>query len=265
MIAEGHWKSLVHDGEDILIADLIDRMQDTYHFDNDVANRIVFNYRTYPMTKVGGKQQLVRLYKDDGYLLSDREVRPATHSVKRDISIHDFWVEVMVKENTIFQEDITCDSEFMMNTLDEIGDSIRKSFHFVPQTEKIHLFMDNAGGHGTIECKLEFEAKLKKKYNVIVNWQVPQSPETNLLDLGVWMSLQSLVERIHRFTLWTPDLLHISVMKAWTVYNGYTKFRRVNQRWKEVLALIIEDKGGNEKVEQCRTKLTKLEHLPPHT
>ena len=52
-------------------------------------------------------------------------------------------------------------------------------------------------------------------------------------------------------------------MKAWMVYAAYDKFARVNKRWKEVLALIIEDKGGNDKVEQCRSKLSKLERLPP--
>ena len=38
--------------------------------------------------------------------------------------------------------------------------------------------------------------KLKEDYNIILKHQVPNSPETNLLDLGVWRALQSAVENL---------------------------------------------------------------------
>ena len=93
---------------------------------------------------------------------------------------------------------------------------------------------------------------------------MPNSPETNLLDLGVWMSLQSLVEACHHksYTI-HPDELDKSVCKAWAGINGYTKFNEVSNKWKEVLALIIADDGGNAKVEQCRTAEDKKTILPP--
>ena len=44
--------------------------------------------------------------------------------------------------------------------------------------------MDNAGGHDKIEVTKAYVEKLEKDYNITVVWQVPHSPETNLLDLG---------------------------------------------------------------------------------
>ena len=48
---------------------------------------------------------------------------------------------------------------------------------------QITLFMDNAGGHGKIEEKEQYEQILKDELNVMIEWQVSQSPQTNMLDL----------------------------------------------------------------------------------
>jgi hypothetical protein len=56
--------------------------------------------------------------------------------------------------------------------------------------------MDNAGGHGTNDAKLQY-IDLLKAFKVEVIWQVPRSPETNMLDLGVWMSIQCSVMNVH--------------------------------------------------------------------
>lgn len=57
--------------------------------------------------------------------------------------------------------------------------------------------MDNTGGHDTGDVIKEYITILKDKHNVIVVFQVPRSPYTNLLDLGVWCSLESEVEKTH--------------------------------------------------------------------
>ncbi len=66
------------------------------------------------------------------------------------------------------------------------------------KNETIYIFMDNEGGHGTYSKKEEYVSVLIEKYNIIVVWQVPNSPQTNLLDLGFWATHQALVERLHR-------------------------------------------------------------------
>ena len=75
--------------------------------------------------------------------------------------------------------------------------------------------MDNAGGHGKKEIKEEYVKKLKEKYNVEVEWQIPNSPETNMLDLGTWFALQSKVEMNHRNKVMNKDVLATTVEKCW--------------------------------------------------
>ena len=53
----------------------------------------------------------------------------------------------------------------------------------------IYLIMDNAGGYGTKECIESYVKLLKDKYNIIIKHQIPRSPETNVLDLGIWNSI----------------------------------------------------------------------------
>ena len=57
--------------------------------------------------------------------------------------------------------------------------------------------MDNAGGHGTKAAVGEYKQLLIDRHNVHVIHQSPRSPEVNALDLGLWRSLQSSVEK-HR-------------------------------------------------------------------
>ena len=78
-----------------------------------------------------------------------------------------------------------------------IGEQICEAFSWVTNNKPIYLVMDNAGGHSTAGCIDEYVDLLKDKYNVIVRHQEPRSPETNLLDLGVWCSLQSWVDKAH--------------------------------------------------------------------
>ena len=56
--------------------------------------------------------------------------------------------------------------------------------------------MDDAGGHGTDEAK-EAHVNVSKEKSIEVIWQVPWLPETNMLDLWAWMSIQSVVQRVH--------------------------------------------------------------------
>ena len=269
LIEHGHWKSLVPESPfpyvdtNILIADLIQLMQDTYHFDNDIKSQITFCYRTWPMKVVGKASKPICITNPHQYLLKDLKCRVTPNGPIRNVTLDDMFIRIQIPEGAFIHDDCSCDLEFMMLVVDEIGDSIQKSFHWVKKGVPIHLFMDNISSHGTIDCKEEFVKTLKEKYNVVVVWQVPRSPETNLLDLGVWMSFQSLVERLHRFQLMEPNVLNRTVMKAWIVYSGYTKLKEVDDRWKEVLALIIKDDGSNALVETCWKMEAKQEVLPP--
>ena len=74
-----------------------------------------------------------------------------------------------------------------------------------------------------------------------------------MLDLGVWMALQSLVEKLHLGKVMQ------SVELSRTVADSFGRisqdiFTRVYERWKHTLRLIISGKGTNEVVEDHRGK-----------
>ena len=79
------------------------------------------------------------------------------------------------------------------------------------------LMMDNAGGHGSNEAVEKYTEDLKNKHKIETIQQVPRSPDrdTNVLDLGIWMSLQSAVEKEHRGQKNDANALDKTVMKVW--------------------------------------------------
>ena len=115
----------------------------------------------------------------------------------------------------------------------------------------IFLYLDNAGGHGTNDCVAEHVKMLKEEFNVICVHQRPRSPATNMLDLGVWMAFQNVVEKIHAGKVRERDALARTVEEAWREMEP-VKLTNVWNRWRLVLDLIIEDDGGNRKVESKR-------------
>ena len=119
---------------------------------------------------------------------------------------------------------------------------------------RIFLYLDNAGGHGTDACVDEYVKMLKEKFNLICVHQRPRSPAINMLDLGIWMAFQNVVEKLHFGCMKEPNALARTVNKAWEELEP-AKLTNVFNRWKLVLDLIIDDDGGNQKVESKRGKL----------
>ena len=152
-----------------------------------------------------------------------------------------------------YEQDCSCDSQFMLGIMEEIGDAIRNYYWFLPYFISVYLVIDNAGGHGTNEAKKEYEKMLRDKYNIILLFQVPNSPETNLLDLGVWRSVQSL--KLSFRDRYDADVLSATVFRAWNNFSSAT-IDKVYKRWELVLKLVLLDNGGNRYVESFRGKLT---------
>ena len=82
-----------------------------------------------------------------------------------------------------------------------------------------------------------------------------------MLDLGVWVALQSVVESIHKGKVMQCDELAKSVITAFNSIDA-SVFDKVHERWKLVLHLIMSGKGTNEVVEQHRGLNKKLTDLP---
>ena len=114
--------------------------------------------------------------------------------------------------------------------------------------------LDSAGGHGTNEAITKYKADLERDFKIILVHQIPQSPDTNALDLGIWMSLQSAVEKSHRLMRGDPEALHQTVLKVWDEVASEEAFVKVFDRLKKNYALIKKNGGGNDLVEEYRGK-----------
>ncbi len=76
-----------------------------------------------------------------------------------------------------------------------------------------------------------------------------------MLDLGVWMSIQSAVMKTHYGRRCHHDALAKSVEDAWNGYLSQEAFTNVYKRLRVVLACIVDANGGNRLVESKRGKL----------
>jgi hypothetical protein len=78
-----------------------------------------------------------------------------------------------------------------------------------------NLILDNARRHGTRASIEEYTRWLRNEHNVVIKFQPPCSPEVNALDLGIWMSLQSVIECRHQNRRCDIDALATKVQEAW--------------------------------------------------
>jgi len=167
------------------------------------------------------------------------------------LAIDDVNLSYFYTQGSLIKEEVTCNSQFMLDTMPTIGAQIRDRMPWIPLETPIHLILDNAGGHGTRAAIEEYTRRLRNEHNVIIKFQPARSPELNALDLGIWMSLQSAVERRHRNRRRDIDALSRTVQEAWEDLPADT-IQRVFNRIPVVHQLIVECGGDNVNVEERR-------------
>ena len=96
---------------------------------------------------------------------------------------------------------------------------------------------------------------LKEQFNIMVILQVLRSPYANLLDLTVWCSLQDAVEKEHYMNRMNVHALVDSVEKAWKGDCVDDIIRKVWNRLRNFLALVVDVDGGNNLVEKKKKML----------
>ena len=242
------WRNIVSEDYNISTADLLNQIVEMYDLDEFVSERLTFSYYTY----ANGKKVIKDLAATQTF--NDLGMMTKETGEQAPLTIDNLRIQVLLNKGDEVDEDVTCDSAFMLETMPNIAQTIRDKFHWIPATEKVYLVMDNAGGHGSDEAKETYVNLLKEK-NIEVIWQVPRSPETNMLDLGVWMSIQSVVQRVHFNRRCHHDALARSVEDAWSSHLNEGAFLRVYKRIRVVLRCILDDDGGNHLVEKKRGKL----------
>ena len=253
-IKEGAWRDLHSDG--ITVDELREVIQEQYALDDAVVDRIEFQYKT----KIGnkGNSKMVSIF--DGGSKLEGEIR--TDDGKRQLTVQDLNIRVRYRRGDMIATECSCDSAYMLSAMDRVGKSIREAYHWIPPSEKCYLVMDNAGGHGTDDAIEKYIKMLDEKYNITTIFQIPRSPYTNVLDLGVWCSLQARVEKTHFNKRCEVNALSRSVYDTWNHGHLDDMITRVFDRLRNVLVLICEAKGKNDLVEQNEVKILRSSTYP---
>ena len=90
---------------------------------------------------------------------------------------------------------------------------------------------------------IEYTTLLKEEFNVEIIHQVPRLPYTNVLNLGIWRSLQSIVKYKHYMRCCNTYVLCRTVIDAWNGGNLNNIIGKVFTRMEKVICLLKKEKG----------------------
>ena len=258
-LSRGGWRLLLTDIQSV--EEIFNIIEEHYLLDNFIRERLQMVYVTY---SAGGQKQkkICRENRIIGEVIQRALIRPQIDAEPRGLTYNDLLLEVKPKENDTREVDASCDSEYMLRTMHKVGRALREAYHFKPVEETIYLVMDNAGGHGKKEAIKEYTKYLKDEYNVQIIPQVPRSPYTNLLDLGVWCSFQARVKKKHHGQRCKVETLVESAYNTWNDESLDDVIGKVYKRLQRVLALIVKGNGSNDLVETHRGKKHENLDLP---
>jgi hypothetical protein len=232
------------------VDELFDIIVDSYDLEEHIAERLELNYEDYSQ---GAKKtkNIKKLKRTD---VLEGHKRRTEGGATVDVALEDLHLAVRYEKGDSVVEDISCNSDYMIEIMPKVGEAIRRSHHWVPRDQWIYLVLDSAGGHGTNEAIAQYKAALERDWKIKLVHQIPQSPDTNVLDLGIWMSLQSAVEKRHRLRRGDKEALHESVMAVWDKVANEEAFVKVFDRLKKNYAIIEKSGGGNDFCEEFRGK-----------
>ena len=248
-LKKGMWREICSE-MDVNADDIIELLSVTYNLDEYIQDRMEVFY----VTKIGsnGNTKKVVLDRCDYFKTCKVRDNDDKNVPERSVLLSDLEVQVRNFVGDTVEDDCSCDSEYMMGAMKRVGEAIRKRFDWIPMSQKCYLVMDNAGGHGTKDAIADYRNDLLTSYNVEIIFQIPRSPFTNVLDLGVWMSLQAVVERKHFLRRSTTAALENTVMQTWNSTDLNQVLTNVFGRLRVVLCNILKGKGGNTLVEEDR-------------
>jgi hypothetical protein len=235
---------------------LVNEINNSYNLDPCIAKGLSFSYHSYNSGYSKAVERLVLEENGADLILGNRSLIDKNGKIKQ-VVLDDIDTHVMVPKDTEVERDITCDSAFMLKTVHEVGLAIHYAYNWLHPDTPIVLFMDNTGGHGPNKAKEEYVSILLKKYKVVVEWQILNSLDTNLLDLGFWTTHQSIVD-----LKWmdVEALLH-TIQEAFQMID-LDKVTHIYQQWEYILDLIMKGEGTNDLVEMNRRLTKSLDALP---
>jgi len=173
------------------LGDLKDKIAEQSFFNEDIKERLVIRYRISV-----GKD----LLKKAKYIDKDSNPIPTLNALRLRC------YTLMVKYNGCKEDqddkkrkvDVSYDSNFMTEVMPKIGNAVRDVYHWVLPGVAIYLYLGNTGGDGTKEAVDAYVKVLKDNYyHIKCIHQCHCLLATNMLDLGVWMAFQCVVEKEH--------------------------------------------------------------------
>lgn len=238
--------------------DLFDSISQFYGLSEFVSDRLEIYFPDY---KENGdpkaNNRKYRVVKGNEVLSSLEQYKPDSGGQKVKVELGDLRLGVRYRDGDKVTNDVSCDSKWMLETMGEVAQAIRAAYHWIPADQIIYLVMDNAGGHGTDKAVEAYTKQLLDEHKIEIIQQVPRSPETNVLDLGIWMSLQSAVEKEHRNMRHDANALNETVMRVWDAVASEDAFKNVFGKLPVIYANIKNNRGGNNLVESNRGKAGK--------
>jgi len=128
--------------------------------------------------------------------------------------------------------------------------------------DRVVVQMDSAGGHSAKktavmltdygqEIIVPVEGRLGTTRTITIEFipQPTRSPDLNVLDLGAWYSLQSVVEECKYEAEATKKLTHRvidEVLKAWSRWESAEKLTALFKTLEKVVAQVVKHEGGNQ-------------------
>ena len=107
-------------------------------------------------------------FDDEEENLSSKNVRLENNSdlLSRTVRISDMNVCVRNQIRDEVEEDINCDSSYMIPAMDRVGLIICEAYHWVPREQKCYRVMDNAGDHGSDVAIKQYRDNILDQYNI---------------------------------------------------------------------------------------------------
>ena len=223
-----------------------DKLAERFHLRDGVKERIVFvRVKKAKEPASAGKNAKQRQLETlaEGQAFGDK--------------FEEYFIRVQSKKGDTLLKDTNVDGAYMAKVLEEkIGPAIRSAYRAAGATmsDPIYCQLDNAGGHGSDEVINAYTQMMKDKFNIILLFQSPSSPDFNALDRGVWMCAQAAAAKLARDKRRDLSALHECVMTAWQGmdHNAITNIcDSVVRACQEAVACG----GGNERSERMRSKL----------
>lgn len=117
--------------------------------------------------------------------------------------------------------------------------------------KKVEIQMDSAGGHKvktSVQELNEYCQSVRAYQKISFVTQPTRSPDLNVLDLGIWNSIQSGVPSVKHepeSKIKIADRIVTEVERAWGNYDGYTKLKKIFNTLNMIYKEVIKANGRN--------------------